>query len=91
MWTPGIDMPGICYDGPCTFNAWLDIDIWTPAAPGVPVEACVWVSGSRACGPFPIPQDPGKPVFTQRLNGPFSWGLQCGGGASGWSSSGKSR
>lgn len=79
MWTPGLETPGVCWDGACFFNAQFSVEIWMPSAPGLPVQACVGQGINRACGPFPVPHDPSLPTYTQAMEGPFHWALKCGG------------
>lgn len=80
MWTPGLETPGVCYDGSCFFHADFSVEIWMQAAPGLAVRACAHQGLGQVCGPFPIPHDPNLPTFTQAANGPFHWSLKCGGG-----------
>lgn len=77
VWTPGIDVPGQCWDGSCSFQASLSVEIWSPNGP-LDVRACAWTPAGSVCGPFPVPVDPNKAAITQASSGPFLMSLPCG-------------
>jgi hypothetical protein len=78
MVTPGVIVPGTCPNEPCRFSAFVSVNIWTPNGPDVIVQVCQTTTATTACGYFPIPFDPARPVHTQHAEGNVEWALKCG-------------
>ena len=77
VWTPIGHASGICPTTGCQYAWRLDVEVWSPSAPGLPFEICV-IGGGVSCFPTTLPQDPTKPYYTQTLNQAFSNYLGCG-------------